>query len=208
MNPEFLAAFAAAGVDDKGGNPTSHFPFAGTTLPKDRESGYWAGRSNDRIYLMTLLFSSIYCKERENVADVGCNSSPLVLQLPDFKKRFAFDPDPEVADLWKDVDGALFINSLLSVETPRKLVGAWRFDLILCNQVIEHLEEPEAFAELLCATSKRLIISTTFETPECYVDEHVQDPISLEKFENWFPRKMLQCFISRGPNIHKILAVF
>lgn len=157
---------------------------------------------------MTLLFSSLYCKDKKHVADIGCNSSPLVLQLPDFEKRFAFDPDPEVAELWKDVDGATFINDVLTVEAPRKLVDSWKFDLVLCNQVIEHLEDPKTFAEILCATSKRLIISTTFETAEGYIEEHLQDPISLEKFEGWFPRKMLQCFISRGPNVHKILAVF
>ncbi|MEP7457169.1 methyltransferase domain-containing protein [Phyllobacterium sp. SB3] len=208
MNIDTLRALGNIQLDSKGGNDISNLPIAGTRPPKDDEAGYWSKRSNDRMYLMAVLFANFYTRRKETVADVGCHCSPLVLMLPDFKRRFAFDPSPQAAKAWADVDGATFVNSILAPEMVRPLINDDKFDLVICNQVIEHLEEPEEFATTLCNVSRKLILSTTFETEKGVIEGHVQDPISLDKFEGWFPRKMQQCFISRGPTVHKILAVF
>ena len=208
MNGATLEAIGRIEVDDQGGTDIAHLPIAGTRAPQDDSRGYWAGRSNDRIYLMAVLFASFYCRRKETVADVGCHCSPLVLMLPDFQRRFAFDPSVAAAKAWEGVDGATFVNSALSEGMVRPLIGDSKFDLVMCNQVIEHMDDPETFAIMLCNVSRRLILSTTFETQAGVISDHVQDPISLKKFESWFPRKMLQCFISRGPTVHKILAVF
>jgi 2-polyprenyl-3-methyl-5-hydroxy-6-metoxy-1,4-benzoquinol methylase len=203
-----LKALTEVKLDSKGGLDIGELPIVGSRPPADDASGYWAGRKNDRIYLQAILFAHYYCRRKDTVADVGCHCSPLVLMLPGFKKRFAFDPSKHAAKAWQGVEGATFINAPLDESSVRPLIGDDRFDLVLCNQVIEHLDDPETFARMLCNTSRRLIISTTFETKAGIIRGHVQDPISLAKFEGWFPRKMLHCFISRGPTVHKILAVF
>lgn len=184
-------------------------PIVGTKPPLDDPHGYWARRKADPLYYMTVLYSHLFAGQKRSVADVGCHCSPLVLMLPGFKSRFAIDPSPESRPLWNGVDGAIYINDTLeNVDIPMLTGGQEVFDLIVCNQVIEHLEEPAAFASMLLSRCNRLIISTTFETPAGAIRGHVQDPISLEKFESWFPRKMICCFVTRAPVGGKILAVF
>lgn len=194
-------------LDSAMGLEVGDMPIVGTRPPIDIKE-YWSSRSNNSIYLMTFLLAHYYCRRKKTVADVGTHTSPLVLMLPEFQQRFAIDPSKEAAIAWQDVDGAEFINKSLDEVDVFSLTGESRFDLIICHQVIEHFENPIAFANELCAKTRRLIISTTFETPAGIIPSHVQDPISLSQFESWFPRKMINCFISRGPTVHKILAVF
>lgn len=194
-------------LDKNTGFDVTALPIAGSRPPLDPHS-YWEKRKNDRVYLMTVLFAHYFCRSKRTIADVGCHSSPLVLLVPGFKQRFAIDPNPRTAPLWQGVDGARFLNCALDELDIRALIGAEQFDLIVCHQVIEHLEEPVKFATLLLSKARRVILSTTFETPADHIPGHVQDPIDLHKFEGWFSRKPLGTFISRGPVGGKILAVF
>jgi hypothetical protein len=113
-------------LDERGGLDIGHLPIAGTKPPLDDRHGYWAGRKNDRIYFMTVLYAHLFCRDKGTVADIGCHSSPLVLMLADFEKRFAIDPSPESREFWKDVDGATYINDVLSsggLPRPRLRTG-------------------------------------------------------------------------------------
>ena len=195
-------------LDARGGFDVGALPIAGTRAPADDKRGYWAKRRTDRIYLMSLLFAHYYCRAKDTVADVGCHCSPLVLMLAGFRRRYAIDPNPHAAECWRGVDGATFLNLPFEDVDVGALTGRRRFDLILCNQVIEHLDDPAPFVERVLSKARRAIISTTFETPAGVMRGHVQDPIDLHKFEAWFPRKPMGTFISRGRVGGKILAVF
>jgi 2-polyprenyl-3-methyl-5-hydroxy-6-metoxy-1,4-benzoquinol methylase len=194
-------------LDAHGGLDVGNLPMVGSRAPHDI-LGYWAKRRNSRIYLMSLLFAHYFCRDKDTVADVGCHSAPLVLMLPGFKRRYAIDPSPHAANCWRDVDGATFVNVPLEDVDVKALTGRRKFDLIMCTQVIEHVDTPASFAHMLLARARRVIVSTTFETPAGHIESHVHDPIDLEKFEAWFPRKPLGTFIARGPVGGKILAAF
>lgn len=195
-------------LDEKMGLDIDHFPISGTCKPIDLKD-YWKKRKNDRIYIMSILFSYLFCRKKYSVVDIGCHVSPLVLMLPEFKMRFAIDPSDAAEEAWKGVDGAIFVKKYLAdINVPELIGNNEKFDLVMCNQVIEHLENPEEFAQSLLAFGKRVIISTTFETPEGLIPGHIQDPISLEKLESWFSRRMICSFVSRGPIGSKIVAVY
>jgi 2-polyprenyl-3-methyl-5-hydroxy-6-metoxy-1,4-benzoquinol methylase len=194
-------------LDDKLGLDIGALPIAGSRAPDDLNS-YWAKRSNDRIYVMTLLYAHYFCRRKNTIADVGCHCSPLVLIVPGFKRRFAIDPSDEAHSAWADVDGATFIKGTLEAIAYQAIIGEDKFDLILCNQVIEHLAEPSNLCHLLLQRSRRLIISTTFETPAGVISGHIQDPINYDKFLSWFPRKPIMSTVSHGPIGAKIVAVF
>jgi hypothetical protein len=203
-----LTALMEVKLDQMWGLDIDHLPIAGSRRPIDK-GNYWAKRKNDRIYFHAVLYAHLFCQRKESVADVGPHCSPLVLIVPGFKRRFAIDPQPATAEYWCGVDGAVYISDYLeNIEISAVNNGDCMFDLILCNQVIEHLDEPARFADLLCRKGRRIIISTTFDTPAGHMRGHVQDPISLEKFESWFSRKMMSAYITRGPIGGKILAVF
>jgi Methyltransferase domain len=207
LDPAGAGELLNVSLDDHGGFDIGALPIAGTRPPDDI-LGYWAKRKSDRIYLMSVLFAHYYCRTKDTVVDVGCHCSPLVLMLPGFRRRYAVDPNPHAAACWRSVDGATFLNVPFEDVDVVALTGRRRFDLILCNQVIEHLDEPARFVETLLSKARRAIISTTFETPAGVMHSHVQDPIDLHRFEAWFPRKPMGTFISRGRVGGKILAVF
>jgi hypothetical protein len=194
-------------LDAHSGLDVGSLPMVGSRAPHDI-LGYWAKRRSSRIYLMSLLFAHYFCRDKDTVADVGCHSAPLVLMLPGFKRRYAIDPNPHAARCWRGVDGATFLNARLEEVDVKALTGRRKFDLIMCNQVIEHVDEPAPFARMLLAKARRVIVSTTFETPSGVIESHLHDPIDLQRFESWFPRKSLGIFIARGPVGGKILAVF
>jgi 2-polyprenyl-3-methyl-5-hydroxy-6-metoxy-1,4-benzoquinol methylase len=195
------------GLDSAMGLDIGGLPMAGTIYPRDR-SDYWAKRRNDRIYLMTIVLAHFFCRRRVTIADVGCHVSPLVLMMPEFSKRFAIDPSREAREAWAGVDGATFLNSMLDDVDVRELTGEDKFDLVMCHQVIEHIPDAAAFAASLRAKARRVILSTTFETPAGMMPGHVQDPISLEKLESWLPSPAICTLISRGPVGGKVLTVF
>lgn len=180
---------------------------AGSRPPADLD-GYWAKRRKNRIYLTSLLYTHYFCRRKDSVADIGCHCSPLVLMVPGFSRRFAIDPSPASAEAWAEVDGATYIQGRLDEVDLPKLIGSEKFDLILCNQVIEHLDDPAPFCAELLQKSRRLVISTTFETPAGHVQGHVQDPIDYTKFRGWFGRKPLMSTLVSGPVGGKIVAVF
>jgi 2-polyprenyl-3-methyl-5-hydroxy-6-metoxy-1,4-benzoquinol methylase len=161
-------------LDSSMGLDIDNMPISGTRPPSDQKE-YWAKRSNTPIYLMTFVFAHYYCRRKKTVADVGPHTSPLVLMLPEFEQRFAIDPSEDAAIAWKDVDGAAFINKPLEQVNVEELTQESKFDLITCHQVIEHFEDPFTFAHELCSKARRLIISTTFETPAGLIPSHLRN---------------------------------
>ena len=207
MDERTLSAIWSIGLDRATGLDVGGLPIAGTAPPRDHDE-YWARRRNDRIYLMTLVFAHFFCRSKRTVADVGCHVSPLVLMVPGFSSRFAIDPSARAKEAWREVNGATFVNRTLEDVDVQALTGDDRFDLIICHQVIEHLEEPARFAALLGAKARRVILSTTFETPAGMIRGHVQDPIDLEKLESWLPSPPICTLVSRGPVGGKVLTVY
>ena len=66
-----------------------------------------------------------------------------------------------------------------------------RFDLVICNQVVEHLPDSlvdKFVAKLAAHTERTLIVSTTFELEQGAIKGHVQDPISEAEFRSWFSK--------------------
>ena len=74
-----------------------------------------------------------------------------------------------------------------------------RFDLVICNQVVEHLPDSlvdKFVAKLAAHTERTLIVSTTFELEQGAIKGHVQDPISEAEFRSWFSKFALEILAS------------
>jgi len=60
------------------------------------------------------------------------------------------------------------------------------FDLLLCNQVIEHVENPAAFMKKMIETATISIISAPYDWPDCGEQcGHVTNNITPEMFAEW-----------------------
>jgi 2-polyprenyl-3-methyl-5-hydroxy-6-metoxy-1,4-benzoquinol methylase len=63
-----------------------------------------------------------------------------------------------------------------------------RFDLVLCLQVLEHLQDPETFARKLLDSGRIVIMSVPYQWPAGRNPRHLQDPVSEAKLIGWAGR--------------------
>ncbi len=159
---------------------------------KDRNV-YWQSRKDDVMYQMIKNLAHAYASEGVSVLDVGCHNSSLILDLDWFTKKVVTDR-PYITKYWQKVKGVEFIPGDFN-----KLKFDRTFDLVLCTQGIEHLQEPKPFIQKLLSLGKTVIVSTTYEVPEGICKYHVQDPISFEKFQSWFDTEFTATVIIRRP---------
>lgn len=150
-------------------------------LPLDREN-YWADRMNHDVYRLTVALARGMFYDAKSAIDVGCYTSGLICELDWIDQRVASDIQTKLENEWRHVDGVQFEGGdAFNLDFHKS------FDLVISNQTIEHVEQPADFAEKLLSLGRGLIVSTTFEVAAGTIEGHIQDPISFEKFESWFP---------------------
>ena len=74
------------------------------------------------------------------------------------------------------------------------------FDLVLCLQVLEHLECPDAFVEKLVGTGRIIVISVPYRWPEGRSKYHVQDPIDENKLLAWTKKRWIDQVVVKEAN--------
>jgi hypothetical protein len=144
---------------------------------------YWKDRMHHDLYRLMVGMSQALFPQAQSAIDVGCYTSGLIVEMDWIPRRVATDLQTRLVDNWAHVDDVRFFpKNAFDLKFDEGL-----FDLVISNQTIEHLEDPPGFVEKLLSIGRGLILSTTYETPAGYIDGHIQDPISLEKFKSWFP---------------------
>jgi len=147
------------------------------TIPDDIND-YWTERKDHDLYRLTKCLALSLFPHAKSVIDVGCYTSGLICELDWINRRVATDIDSSIVGNWKGVEGVEFITGdafLINFQET--------FDLVICNQTIEHLEDPRSFCSKLLQLGRALIISTTYEVPHGLIPGHLQDPISFSKFK-------------------------
>ena len=110
-----------------------------------------------------------------SILDVGARRSPVLEGLPASKERVTLD---RVAV--KPTPGVRHIVTDFLEWTPDK-----SYDVVLCLQVLEHLDDPATFMQKLFATGKDLILSVPYRWKKGQCKYHVQDPVTLSKVVGW-----------------------
>lgn len=114
----------------------------------------------------------------ESVVDIGSNGCP---QLEWFRaaRRVSIDlVMPYQGDGIESIAG-----DFLSY-TPNK-----RFELGLCLQVLEHIEDPAPFARHILKVARNAVVSVPYLWPEGATIWHCQDPVDEAKMRAWFGRE-------------------
>jgi hypothetical protein len=144
---------------------------------------YYNTRKNFKYYktvntcLSTIDFSSII--------DVGSRKSPVLESIDNsvYKTRLdivALPPMPNIHDVTAD----------FYTWVPDRI-----YDVAICLQVLEHLDDPSTFVKKLFNTAKTVIVSVPYKWKPGTCKEHIQDPVDEKKLLSWTDREPNETYI-------------
>ncbi len=143
---------------------------------------YWETRKDLPYYRESLRFCQKYGRGASSVLEVGPRDTTFLEGLDWIPRKVAIDL------LYKPViAGCENIQGDFITWTPGEM-----FDLGVCMQVMEHLENPAPFAAKLLASARSLVVSVPYMWPAGQCKNHLQDPVNLDKVSSWFGRRPLE----------------
>jgi hypothetical protein len=139
------------------------------------QDDYWAARRRLRYYGEVVRLARRWAGDARSVIDVGSGNLPLVLELDWIPSKTSLDfyhrgRLPGCTNLRAD---------FMAYAPPQRL------DLVVCLQVLEHLQRPDLFAAKLLQTGRTVIISVPYRWPKGRTASHLHDPIDQEKLLGW-----------------------
>ena len=163
-----------------------------------REAAYWARRQHMQYYREVIRLARAHAPHAKTVLDVGAHDTPVVTQLDWSPSRTAidFEVKPELPGV------AGIKGDFLAFEPERP------YDLVLCLQVLEHLDDPHRFAQRLFDTGRVVIVSVPYQWPAGFCLEHPQDPIDESKLLSWTGQAPLEQVIVTDNRLARLISVF
>ena len=130
---------------------------------------------------------SVYLRQVDTIVSaVGARAGSLIdigSKECEYINWFGWIPDRVSLDINKPYSGA---GVRTVVADFLKWAPDKRYDVALCLQVLEHIDDAASFASKLYGLADHLVVSVPYKWKESNAG-HVQDPISLSKFIAWFP---------------------
>jgi len=132
----------------------------------------------------------------DSIMDVGCEDTP-VATWGHFKHRYQVN--------LKEVEAlegvVLIVGSFVDVVVPK-------VSLVTCLQVLEHVEDPAAFAQKLLATGDRVIASVPYLWPRGACPGHLHDPVRLSMVLDWFGKMPIRKDFVRDGGVTRLVVEF
>jgi hypothetical protein len=163
-----------------------------------RAPSYWEARRDLRYYGEVVRLARAHVPAGRSVLDVGANETEVLERLEWFERRVALDVNE--------------IPPRAGVETVAAdfnyFEPAEHFDLVLCLQLLEHLDRPGPFARKLLAAGRTTIISVPHEWPGWVTEEHVHDPVDEWKLRAWTGRDPTETAIIEDLGMERLIAAY
>jgi hypothetical protein len=161
-------------------------------------SDYWEERKNWHYYQKVVELAREFAPQAHTVIEVGPRETP-------FLERVNWIPSKTAIDRYfrPTIQGATNLQGdFLEFQPPH------RFDLVLCLQVLEHLEEPQPFASKLLETGNIVIVSVPYKWRKGYCKWHLQDPVDEAKLLSWTKKEWLRRVVVEDDGAERLIAVF
>jgi hypothetical protein len=161
-------------------------------------ASYWEARRGFQYYSEVIRLAREQVPGGGSALDVGANETELLERLDWFERRVALDVGeipqrPGVETVVADFND-------FEAEPP--------FDLVLCLQVLEHLERPGPFARKLLRAGLTAIISVPYRWPRWVTEEHRHDPVDERKLHRWTGREPIRTAIVEDLGMKRLIAVY
>jgi 2-polyprenyl-3-methyl-5-hydroxy-6-metoxy-1,4-benzoquinol methylase len=109
---------------------------AGVAVETAENQGYRANPRRDVLELLPRLKPGI------KVLEVGCGEGGFCLAIPEATERWGIEPEPRAAEIATTRLHRVFVNTFDAIKPELPLNY---FDLVVCNDVIEHMTDHDAF---------------------------------------------------------------
>jgi SAM-dependent methyltransferase len=150
-----------------------------------------------RYYEETVRLARVHAAAGGSVLDVGAHDSDVLQRLVWFDRRVGLDLEHVPPQRGVEIVLGDFLDY-----RPEEL-----FDLVVCLEVLEHLDDPSRFAAKLLATGRTVIVSVPYRWPAGTWPTHKQDPVDEAKLESWMGRPPVESrIVSDGRE--RLIAVF
>lgn len=140
---------------------------------------YWNDRQDLIYYRYVDFILRCVAADAKSLLDVGTGNCPYPDWFDWIPSRTSIDlHNPYSSGTVKGIVGDIFTHQF-----------AETFDVVTCLQVLEHVPDVHAFARKLLTLGQLLVVSVPRNWPAGRIQDHVHDPVDLEKLEQWFERK-------------------
>jgi hypothetical protein len=164
----------------------------------NHKEAYWEQRKQLRYYHQVLCFARDYVPDGGRVLDVGGRDCHYITWFDWFDSR-------QVIDLRQPPTLPGVVSTAGDFMT---FEVAEPFDLVLCLQVLEHLEEPEPFCRKLLEAGRRVIISVPYKWRRGMCRYHKQDPVDEDKLLLWTGQAPTASAIVADNGLRRLVAVY
>ena len=161
---------------------------------------YWGRRQHMLYYQVVRIVAQGLAKDARSVIDVGSWNTPTLDWFPDTPARTSLDLRTPYQG-----EGVQSVTAdFLTWQPDRK------YDLALCLQVLEHVQDARAFAQKLLEVADTVLISVPYRWPESKNPHHVHDPVTIDKIVSWFGRPAGYTFLVPEPisGVERLVCVF
>jgi hypothetical protein len=136
--------------------------------------GYWESRKHFLYYKAVFQYACVAAYNAKRIIDVGSASA-------EYLNWMGWIPDRSILDL--KINGKF--EGIRSIETDFfTFYPTEKYDIALCCQVLEHIENPLDFCKKLKDISDKLIITVPYKW-QGYTPGHIHDPVDEEKLFSW-----------------------
>jgi hypothetical protein len=158
---------------------------------------YWKSRKECNYYKKVLDIIQEH-SDKQSIIDVGSANTEILKNLP-FADKVCLDYNK-----LPENEGIRTIKCDFYKWTPDK-----KYDIVICLQVLEHLDNPDIFAKkLFDLSNKVVIISVPYKWKKGFCIHHVQDPVSEEKIYSWTQKDYDESYIIEDQSVKRIICVY
>lgn len=149
---------------------------------KSGSSDYWQQRLASRYYDTVRLLTYQYAPDAKSLLDVGSFNTPFAATFSWVENKTILNPGYPA--------GFVAPNNVVAVNADfyTYVCPSDPFDIVLCSQVLEHLEDPGSFLVKLLECGRTVVVSTPYLWPQHSLNVpggHLHDDIDIHTLEAW-----------------------